>query len=477
MASGVGQKRPREEEESPDKAVADLIEEYGILGVRPQELKDLIHAYGSAVKRGPPADREKAKVAIAVYLDKLVGDCDLDIVRSFAQAITFVDNDEAQAGGGKEGLMHGGAFSDIATAVFNYMKGMCGRTAVKLSDGTEFVAGQINAANFRAAAAPPEEPPAVFGKVLAGVAAVTATGAVLTDYPARITNFMADVLRNINNDMLPGYATMLSNAAGAVTGAGNLTMATGEIALKILIGVILGILVYNARTYLGKQVSITAAAVVDPATYRGIFMHTIATLRSVGIEADARIRGALVTAYQTFVSKVPGAAPLDPAILQVAAAEAAVEAEAAVPIVVGASAADGAAAAAAGPGGGAGAAAAAAAPIGPVDPAADVETESESEGEGEASSAAASQSDGTSAAASLAAEEGEFAVVSPDSSQDPPAGGRRCHSCGNVFGKTRRAARGKKSKKSGKTAKKGGKKAVRTGSFRKGRKHSKKHRR
>jgi hypothetical protein len=46
-------------------------------------------------------------------------------------------------------------------------------------------------------------------------------------------------------------------------------------------------------------------------------------------------------------------------------------------------------------------------------------------------------------------------------------GGRRCHSCGNVFGKTRRAARGKKSKK-------GGKKAVRKGSFRKGRKHSKK---
>jgi hypothetical protein len=58
-----------------------------------------------------------------------------------------------------------------------------------------------------------------------------------------------------------------------------------------------------------------------------------------------------------------------------------------------------------------------------------------------------------------------------------PMGGRRCHSCGNVFGKTRRAARGKKSKKSGKTAKKGGKKAVRKGSFRKGRKHSKKQRR
>jgi len=61
--------------------------------------------------------------------------------------------------------------------------------------------------------------------------------------------------------------------------------------------------------------------------------------------------------------------------------------------------------------------------------------------------------------------------------RQPPMGGQRCHSCGNVFGKTRRAARGKKSKKSGKTAKKGGKKAVRKGSFRKGRKHSKKQRR
>jgi hypothetical protein len=54
--------------------------------------------------------------------------------------------------------------------------------------------------------------------------------------------------------------------------------------------------------------------------------------------------------------------------------------------------------------------------------------------------------------------------------RQPLRGGHRCRSCGNVFGKTRRAARGK-------TAKKGGKKAVRKGSFRKGRKHSKKQRR
>lgn len=58
----------------------------------------------------------------------------------------------------------------------------------------------------------------------------------------------------------------------------------------------------------------------------------------------------------------------------------------------------------------------------------------------------------------------------PNPHKSSTLGGHRCRSCGNVFGKTRRAARGK-------TAKKGGKKAVRKGSFRKGRKHSKKQRR
>jgi hypothetical protein len=508
-------------------AVAALVKEEGIEGPRDQTLKNLLHAYGSAVKRGGDGEAEK-KAVIDYVMDHGGAGCDPELVRSFTEAIAVVDTDpptdtEELAGGAKP-PMTGGGLSEIGNAVFNYMKGMCGRTAVKLEEGTEFVAGKINAANFRAEAQPPEEPPEVFGKVLAGVAAVTATGAVLTDYPARITHFMANVLRGINNDMLPGYGTMIRNAAASLSGTGDLALAAGEIALKILIGVILGILVYNARKYLVGNAAQIAIDVVNPKTYRGIFMHTIATLRSVGIEADARIRGALVTAYQTFVSEVPGAAPLNPVALGAAADKAAEDVVAAVPVVPGA-----AAAAAAGAGG----AGAAVNPLGSAprlssaaaaDLAAGVAALGEgarkrkigevkgSESEGDESEGAKGETDGETdddstlgeernlataavatplskkprieeAGAASPAASAAFTEPSTDSGSDQPpdseerAGGRRCRSCGNVFGKTRRAARGKKSKKSGKTAKKGGKKAVRKGSFRKGRKHSKKHRR
>ena len=287
-------------------------------------------------------------------------------------------------------------------------------------------------------------------------------------------------------------------------GAADIVGASGEVISKVLFGVILGMLVYRTRGMLSGHVGIMAEAVVDPATYRGIFMHTIATLRSVGIEADDRIRGVLVTAYQSFVTNAGAIQPVK-ADLEKAAESAAKDAVAAVPIVPGAAAgAGGAGAALVGPVPGAqrigpglpldaaaklaasvealrkrGREGAEAAP--PAAKAARLADEDEEEEEAGASSADSSQDDDAS---------GDFAVASPDSSQPPPGsqtstepdspgnyGGRRCRSCGNVFGKTRRAARGKKSKKSGKTAKKGGKKAVRKGSFRKGRKHSKKQRR
>jgi hypothetical protein len=208
-------------------------------------------------------------------------------------------------------------------------------------------------------------------------------------------------------------------------------------------------------------------AVVDPDTYRGIFNETFATLRSFGIEADGRIRGVVVTAYQKFLTGMGVAQPVE-ADLEEAASDAADAAVAAVPIVSGVGAAQPAPAAAESEGAGA---------------MAEEDAEAASAASSAVPSAASSQDEAASAASP------PFTDVSPDSSQPPPGsqdtepdspgnyGGRRCRSCGNVFGKTRRAARGKKSKKAGKTAKKGGKKAVRKGSFRKGRKHSKKQRR
>ena len=307
-------------------------------------------------------------------------------------------------------------------------------------------------------------------------------------------------------------------------GAADVVGASSEVISKILVAVILGMLVYRTRRMLSGHVGIMAEAVVDPATYRGIFMHTIATLRSVGIEADDRIRGVLVTAYQSFVTNAGGIQPVK-ADLEKAAEAAAKDAVAAVPVVprslrpvtaadvasgaaganplgtavprlspaeaaaLGAKMADAAAGAGSGGDGAAPPAPAAAArpKVGEVRPrdegAEDTESEDEIDSAGAAAPASKRKKTGEGKG-------DEFADVSLDSSAASSAassqapgdegameGGRRCRSCGNVFRKTRRAARGKKSKKSGKTAKKGGKKAVRKGSFRKGRKHSKKQRR
>jgi hypothetical protein len=497
----------------PRDAVGALVKQERIVGPRDLELQRRLRAYGHAIKKGEPGEDEKK--AVVDYVRGLEGgaSCDPKLVRSFTEAIAIVDP-ELSVDRVEGGSMHGGGVIDIATAVFNYMKGICARTTASADEATEFVAGKINAANFSAAAAPPPDTPTAFKGVVEGLLVAGAASAVLTDYPARVTHFIADVLRGINNAALPGYDTMISNAVKAAVGAADLTLVTGEIVSKISVGVILGILVYSSRGILYKHAKTMAEAVVDPATYRGIFTEIFATLRSFGIQTNERIRGVLVTAYQSFVTKAD-AAGLDKADLEAAAEEADVAAKTKVPSVLGA--------ALVGPVPGA-------QRIGPglpLDAAAKLAASVEAlrkrgrEGDDEAAPPAAkaarlderdilTESEGASAAsgegddASVASGDdssqhddasGAFADVSRNTSelgsQPPPGsqtstgpesqgeameGGRRCRSCGNVFGKTRRAARGKKSKKGGKTAKKGGKKAVRKGSFRKGRKLSKKQR-
>jgi hypothetical protein len=336
-------------------AVVGVLKQLNYTGPRDPELKRLLQAYGSAVKAGEPGEAagEAEKQAVIDYVMGLEGGavCDPMLVRSFTEAIATVDPPDEVV----SEVLTGGGFDDIGKAVFNFMKGMCGRAKDSVEEGTEFIAGQVNAANFRASARPPDEPEKVFGKVLTGLAAVAAGSAILTDYPGRLCHFVADVLRTINNDVLPSYSTMLSNAAGAVMGGVDMMGASSEVISKILVGAILGILVYRTRGILLEHAGTMAAAVVHPDTYNGIFMHTITILRSFGIQADAKIRELLVAAYETFVTKAGGVAP-GKSVLEKAAVDAAKDAEAAVPVVPGAEAVAAAVARAAAGAGGVGAA-------------------------------------------------------------------------------------------------------------------------